>query len=328
MLSLVRAGASIMTITTANDDSEVAARLSEMRGVRGVEGMDALNRSSEGETIVTVQNGDKRTSVFRTTKQKTAILSHLINTGTASCVEHVSISPPHILMRLMGRHVDDAIDRIAHDFGGREARSSSVAENVNESGVLVSFTPMPLNTYVHTRDLHKRALLIDKPFGQLMAFLRSSAQEYLGIATGSADWNETELSIFDAAGQYDLHYNRLVTALAGLDAGLVTDEKWEIERTLAMRRSEIYTVRFYTPLPPSDVKKIAMALEYVDDGSRVVDIDVRADGKKIDWSSERRKGAGEVRAEIGREHRSRLLARLPAEARAKLLSLDAQIEKA
>lgn len=329
MLSLVRSGASILKIAADDADSDILNALAAMHGIRSEESLDVLNRSGEGDTVVilTTEDESKRKKVFRTTIPTSEILCEIINKGCASCVKRVELAPPHIIMRLMGKHVDAAIDRVAHDFNARDAKSANIASNVMERGVLVSFTPMPLNTFVHSRALHKRALLIDKPFGQLMAFLRATAQEYLGIATGSPDWNEIEMTIFDASGQYNLHYNRLITALSGLDAGLVTDEKWALERTLALRRSEIYTVRFYTPLPPSDVKKIAMALEYIDDGPRVVDIDVHFEGKKIDWSSERHQGAGDVRADIGREHRSRLLERLPGEARAKLLSLDAQIER-
>ncbi|MDR1943360.1 MAG: hypothetical protein LBQ19_00910, partial [Synergistaceae bacterium] len=76
-----------------------------------------------------------------------------------------------------------------------------------------------------------------------------------------------------------------------------------------------------------DVKRIALALEYDDDGRRVVDFDVYFDQKKIGWSSELKQNRGLTRSEIGVLHRKRVLSSLPAEAKAILNKYDSQIDK-
>ena len=116
-------------------------------------------------------------------------------------------------------------------------------QNLDERSVLLNFTSEPLNKVVTVKDFYKRALLIDKPYGQLLTFIRAKAQEYLSIAMGSPDWNEMAITIFDAMDQFNLHYQRLITVLQGLDIAIVTGESWEPEYTIAMLKSEVYQVR-------------------------------------------------------------------------------------
>ncbi|MDL2264566.1 hypothetical protein LJC31_07940 [Synergistaceae bacterium OttesenSCG-928-I11] len=327
MLSLVRSGPTIVTISATAHPNELIKAIENNSFVRNNNPMEAYNNAGEGDTLIffSAECSDE-VSTYQTTLPTSAILCDIINKNLAGGIQRIRVTPPNIVMRLLG-DLDRAIDRIAKDFKAQEAIREGLMQNLDEQSVLVNFTTLPLNKLVPIDGFYKRALLIDKPYGQLMTFLRAKAQEYMSIALGSPDWNEIEITLFDAMDQFDLHYNRLITALQGLDIGIVTGESWVPEYTIALRKSEVYQVRFYTPLPPQEIKRVAMGLEYDDQGRRVVDFDVYFNKKKIGWATERASNPGMARDGIGVLHRRRLLSKLPAEAKAVMLNLDKKIDK-
>lgn len=326
MLSLVRTGSTIITISAEDDSEGLLEAIRRISYARTTSPMDSYNAAGEGDTLIFFSaECDDKILTLQTAVPPAALLCDIINRNLAGKIRRIRISPPNILMRLMG-NMDKAIDQIALDLKAQEAMRGGLMQNLDEPSVLLSFTSSPLNQLVRTEEFYKRALLIDKPFGPLLTFLRSKAQEYLNISLGSPDWNEVSITLFDAMDQFSLHYQRLVTVLQGLDLGVIVSENWESEYTVALRKSEIYRVKTLTPLPPQELKKIAMGLEYDDEGRRVVDLDVYYEGKKISWASEY-KVHQRPRDEIGVMHRRRLLSKLPAEAKGVLLRMDAQIDK-
>ena len=326
MLSLVRSGVTVINICAKGQPEELLKAIESMASPRSTSPMESYNNSGEEDTLIFVSSeGSRGMLTYQTVERASEILCLIINKRLADKIERVRITPPNIIMRLLG-DPDRAIDQIAADFKARETETGNLMQNQDEEAVLVNFTSEPLNQVVKTEDFHRRALLIDKPYGQLLTFLRARAQEYLNMAMGSPDWNEIAITLFDAMDQYNLHYQRLVTVLQGLDVGIVVSESWEPEYTVAMRKSEVYQVRLITPLPPQAIKGIAMGLEYDEEGRRVVDLDVYDKKRKIGWASE--KGIhGGSRADIGLMHRNSLLDSLPPEAKAVLLNFDLRINK-
>lgn len=326
MLSLVRTGPTILTISAAERPGELIDAIKRISYTRMTPPLESYNNAGEGDTLIFFSSEcTEEIGTYQTSVPPTTVLCNIINGNLAEGIRRVRVTPPNIVMRLMG-DVDRAIDQIALDLRAREAKSGGLMHNLDESAVLVNFTAAPLNQLVRIGDFYPRALLIDKPFGQLLAFLRAKAQEYLNTALGGPDWNEVSITLFDAMEQFNLHYQRLITVIQGLDLGIVIGESWEPEYTIALRKSDVYQVRILTPLPQQEIKKITMALEYDDDGRRVADFDVYHDGRKINWSTERKLHGGS-RDEIGVMHRRRLLARLPAEAKTVLLGMDKRIDK-
>lgn len=327
MLSLVRSGPTIITISATAHPKELIGAIENISFVRTANPMEAYDNAGEGDTLIffSTECSDE-IMTYQTTIPTSAILCDIINKNLAGGIHRIRVTPPNIVMRLMG-DMDRAIDQIAKDFKAEDAIREGLMQNLDEQSVLLNFTSQPLNKLVPLNGFYKRALLIDKPYGQLMTFLRAKAQEYLSIALGSPDWNEMEITLFDAMNQFDLHYNRLITVLQGMDVGVVTGESWVPEYTIALRKSEVYQVRLYTPLPPQEIKRVAMGLEYDDFGRRIVDFDVYYGKKKIGWASERASNPDMTRDQIGVLHRRRLLSKLPAEAKAVLLNLDRKIDK-
>ncbi|MDR1917091.1 MAG: hypothetical protein LBQ58_11015 [Synergistaceae bacterium] len=328
MLSLVRSGPTILKIRASGDAAELIDAITNMSSERDDSDLNrSYNLAGEGDTLIFIDSGNSDDlHHYQTSSASSAVLCDLINRKLAGSIQHVSMTPPNIVMRLIG-NLDAAIDQIAADFKARETTSAYLIQNIDESSVLVNFTAEPINRAVPYAMMHKRALLIDKPYGPLVVFLRAKAQEYLNLAMGSPDWNEIEITMFDAMDQFNLHYNRLITVLQGLDIGIVIGEAWVPEYTIAMRKSEVYQVRLLTPISAQEIKRMALALEYDDDGRRVVDFDVYFKKRKLGWSSELKQNKGYTRDEIGVLHRKRLLSSLPAEAKAMLQKLDLQIDK-
>jgi hypothetical protein len=288
------------------------------------------DQAGEGDTLVILETFGKsdhaEAAIYQTRKPAAVILGDIINRGFSDAIDKVKVTPPNIVMRLLG-NMDAAIDQIAKDFKARETTKTELLSNFDESAALVYFTNEPLNKIVQVFLFHDRALLIDKPYGQLLAFLRARAQEYLNISLGKPDWNEIEITIFDAMDQFNLHYQRLITVLQGLDVGVMVGEDWVPEYTVALRKSEVYQIRLLTPLSPREIKRIALALEYDLDGRRLADFDVYANKKKIGWATEKELNRGYARDDIGVLHRRRLMSSLPAEAKAVLLKLDEKIDR-
>lgn len=326
MLSLVRTGPTIITISAIEHPQELIRSLESISFTRTTGPLESYNHVGEGDTLIFFSSEcSDEIHTYQTTTPPSAVLCSIINKRLADKIQRVRVTPPNIVMRLLG-DLDRAIDQIARDFKAQEALREGLMQHLDEKAVLLNFTTAPLNRVVRLEDFYKRALLIDKPYGQLLTFLRARAQEYLNVAMGSPDWNEIAITMFDAMDQFNLHYQRLITVLQGLDAGIVIGESGEPEYTIAMMKSEVYQVKFLTPLPPQQIKQIAMGLEYDDDGRRVVDFDVYYGNKKIGWSTEHRYHK-KSRPEIGLLHRKRVLSELPAEARAVLAKMDRQIDR-
>ncbi|MDR0652922.1 MAG: hypothetical protein LBG12_06400 [Synergistaceae bacterium] len=331
MMSLVRSGPIIINLhVPAEGGEDLIGYLKNISFKPSSNLLESYDHAGEGETLVVLETFDSgkisETSIYQSTKAAAHILSDIINKGFAEAIDKVKVTPSNIVMRLLG-NMDAAIDQIAADFKARETTKNELVSNIDESSVLVNFTSEPLNKLVPVFMFHKRALCIDKPYGQLLAFLRAKAQEYLNISLGKPDWNEIEITIFDAMDQFNLHYQRLITVLQGLDVGVMVGEDWITEYTVALRKSEVYQIRLLTPLSPREIKRIALALEYDLDGRRLADFDVYVNKKKIGWATEKELNRGYARDDIGVLHRRRLMSSLPAEAKAVLLKLDEKIDR-
>lgn len=327
MMSLVRNGPTIISVSTQNDKNILLNYIGSISLNPSRDIAESYDNAGEGDTLVIFDKDDTDgVSVYQSTMATSQILCELINRDLSMNIKEIHVTPPNIVMRMLG-NIDAAIDQIAKDFKAVETSKALLISNLDEPAVLVNFTSEPLNKIVPLLSFHKRALLIAKPYGQLLAFLRARAEEYLNIAMGRPDWNEIEITLFDAMDQFNLHYKRLIAVLQGLDVGVVVGEDWIAEYTVALRKSEVYQIRLLTPLSPREIKRIALALEYDMDGRRVVDFDVYVDKKKIGWATEREMNKGYTRADIGVLHRRRLMSSLPAEAKAVLMKFDEEIDR-
>jgi hypothetical protein len=65
--------------------------------------------------------------------------------------------------------------------------------------------------------------------------------------------------------------------------GLILGETWGKDTASMYQSVGIYRVRLFTFLDPIEFKKILTGLEYMEDGKRIVDMDLYTQKKKIHW---------------------------------------------
>ena len=72
---------------------------------------------------------------------------------------------------------------------------------------------------------------------------------------------------------------------------------------------------------------MSLALEYREDGTRCVDLDVFAGGKKIPWTRDRGTSRSGSRNELALEYREDLFRRLSPEALEQMRRLDGEMDR-
>ncbi|MCX7829200.1 MAG: hypothetical protein N2315_08420 [Thermanaerothrix sp.] len=289
MLSLVRGGPKVLVVETTASDGRIA-ELEEFMEARCVpwqqDPLSAVESATEEATlIIFMASGDKPVlKVYSTHTPPEELLCHLINSRLCEAVDNVCTAPGTAVMRLMG-DLGRAVERIAKDLGGEVVQRPHALACPTGTRTIIYFTQSPLNRPLRMEELHPSAVLVERPCSEVLGRLKDNAMDYLSIAMGTPDWNQVEIKIYDAAGRYDLHYQRLMGAIEGVDAGLVLSEAWGRDQAFILMSVPVYVVSLFTPLPPSEVKELCMALEYSPSGDRWVDLDVIHRGKKVSWTS-------------------------------------------
>ncbi|EHM10583.1 hypothetical protein TheveDRAFT_1465 [Thermanaerovibrio velox DSM 12556] len=280
--------------------------------------------TEESTLIIFMASGDKPAmKVYSTNTPPEDLLCHLINSRLCEAVDNVCTAPGTAVMRLLG-DVDKAAARIAKDLGGELVdRPHALACPVG-TRTIIYFTQSPLNRPLRMEELHPLAVMVERPCSEVLGRLKENAMDYLSMAMGTPDWNHVEIKIYDAAGRYDLHYQRLMGAIEGLDAGLVLSEAWGRDQAFILMSVPVYVVSLFTPLPPSEVKEICTALEYSPKGDRWVDLDVIHQGKKVSWTS-MGQGKGDTRDSLGLSLREKLLPRMSPQGLKRLMEAESKL---
>ena len=329
MLSLVRGGPKILMIETTSLDPRLEERVSRMGTPFDAPPGEAVDLAGEEATLIFLflsGEGQGQIKVLSTPEPPETVLCDLVNQRLTDRVDHVCTAPGLVVMRLLG-DLDGTIPKIREEMQAHRSERGSLLRCAEDAGTVVYFTTQPLNRPLRPEDFHPEAMVVDAPYSTVLAHLRGKAMDYLAMALGTPDWNDMEIRIYDAEDRYPLQYRRLMTAVEGLDLGVVLGEAWGKDQAMLLMSVSVYRVRLFTPLPPEEVKKVALALEYRDDGSRCVDLDVFAGGKKVPWTRDRGSSRSGSRNELALEYREDLFRRLSPEAREQMRRLDGEMDR-
>lgn len=252
--------------------------------------MEAFSRATEGETIVLLTS--VHADVRRKSEEKNAliikespsvILSELLNDRMSSFVYHSRIVSRTIIMRTMG-NMEKVFQELQEDFGGKEG---SIMEFINsnlERGVIVALTDKSLNRQVNLGDIYmEKCLHVNANYFTIFKELRANALKYLNTGLGNKVWYEMDIRIYDMYAHFQLHFERLMQVLTEFEMGIVLGSTWSKDYPKMLLAVDVYSVRFFTFYEPKYIKKILMSMEYVDDGTRIVDYDLYMGRKKISW---------------------------------------------
>lgn len=237
------------------------------------------------------------------------VLCQLINGKQTALVNKTRIAPRIIMVRAMGE-LESVIQEIHKDHGGSFGPFLILLDSGKEKGTVVAITDKPLHRNIGVGDLYEKCLYIDQHFFTLFKNLRLHALKYLNKGIDNKDWYELEVRIYDRYSAYDLHYKRLADLFDFLELGIILGESWAKDYPRFMMSVGVYRLRFFTFLDPKHIKKMLVGMEYLEDGTRIVDFDVYYQRKKMDWSDALQEGDPRSRHLLGLKYREYIHSRL------------------
>lgn len=252
------------------------------------------------------------------------ILSSLFNEKKYDFISKIRIAPRIIVMKTFG-DILKVINEVRNDYKGIEGSFESLLEE-NNNGTVITFTESNINKPLSLENIHEKALYVNKKFPELIKDLKIHDLKYLNIGLDKKDWYELKIKIYDSYGEYSLHYKRLIKVIEELDLGIVLGERWGTDTALVFLSVEVYSIRFFTFYDPEYVKKILLGLEHLEDGTRIVDIDLFHKKKKIHWSDLRER-KGRTRMDLSSIYRQGIFSKLNTEIIEELLEFEREIVK-
>ncbi len=293
----------------------------------------AINKANENYTMLFISEEMKDVVDKESIKQilivkedTDVLLCHLLKMDTKGLINDIRTAPRILLMRIVG-DPDIVMNQIQMDLGGELGSFMEMLESGNEFTTLVSLTEKPLSGRMGTGDLFGKTLKLEGNHYKFVKELRMHALKYLNVGIGNKDWNEIEIRIFDRYSAYKLHYDRLIELFENLELGIVLGESWSKDYPRLFMSVEVYRVRFFTFHDPKYIKKLLLGMEYLEDGTRIVDYDVYFNQKKMDWTDVLEKKDPRARNLSGLKYRQEIFSRLSSKDAEVFLELEKEIFK-
>lgn len=289
----------------------------------------AFEKSTENTTIVFLTH--KRKDIIKPRdvedvlfleNQAESILCKIISDDKYDIVSSARMAPRTIIMKTFG-NTDKVINQIVNDYSSQVGNFNEMLEN-NNKGTIVAFTQKHLNEPINLSDLHERAIFIDKDYPSVMRKLKIHDLKYLNIGFDNKDWYELTIKIYDSYGEYMLHYQRLLKILEHLELGFILGEAWGKDAATVFLSVGVYRIRFFTYYEPKDIKKILLGLEYLEDGTRIVDLDLYHKRRKVYWTDVMKKNMKDKEA-LSRGYREEIFSKLNEKVKEEVFEMEKQI---
>ncbi len=241
------------------------------------------------------------------------ILSEVINHDKSHLVDYSRLAPRIVLMKVIGE-VQNVLSAVREDMGGYVESRDKIMDTHN-CGTIIFFTNEILTKALSLDDFHKQALYLDIPENEVLKSLWIHGLKYLNSGMEDKNWHEMTIKIYDSYGRYDLHYRRLLHVIEKMELGLILGESWGTDAATIFYAVDVYKLRLFTLKDPKQIKRILVGLEYLEDGTRVVDYDLFHKRKKIHWDCIREPGIDKpkYKEDVARFHRNRVYRRFSQE---------------
>lgn len=289
MISLVRNGSRSIYITT----KKIELLINFLKSHFNAQEIDIKviqDRSREYQTVLFISDellsqDEKEESIrsFLILEEPVIVLSELITNNVCNMIDTIQPGANFIIMRATG-DLEKIIYAIQRDLGGEIISYDQYIKNDNSDYTIIGLTEKPISKGIVFSDFNENFLMIRGEYGKIKREIRMQALRYLNIGIDNQDWNEIEIRIYDQYGAYNLHYDRLMEVFDDLDIGLVLGESWSKDYPKALLAVQVYSVRFFTFKNPNDLKRILFGLEYLADGTRIVDYDLYYKKDKLPWN--------------------------------------------
>lgn len=332
MFSLVRTGPKILIVTSQQIESFTAVLINTFSGIESTF-ENAIISAKEGYTIVLLTQKSKATltfedidSVIYIREDADSLLCQLFSPEYQPLIEKVRLAPRLLILRAVG-DMDLTLSQLQKDIGGSVEEFFEILRTGNSETTVVALTDKALNRTLSPSDINKTALRLEGRYFSFYKALKMHALKCLNAGIGNRDWNEIEIRIFDRYSAYELHYNRLIELFESLELGLVLGESWSKDYPRLFMSVEVYRIRFFTFHHPKSIKRLLLGLEYLADGTRIVDYDVYFKSKKIDWTEVAEKDEPAVRHLIGLKMRADIFDKMSASDAEALKELETAVLK-
>jgi len=329
MLSLIRSGPKIL-IMESGVTERLKQYLEEYFTTSECTLDQAFEESSEEYTIILVVEKlkeivhvDDIKNILLINEDSDMILCSLHNDGKSNLVNHTRVAPRILIMRALG-DIEKVIEEINKDHIATSGSFLEMVDNHNSNGTILALTEQPLNKKLSINDLYEKTLFIEEKYSPLRRNIRIHGLKYLNEGLGNKDWYELEIKIYDKYEEYMLHYQRLLKVIEFLELGIILGESWGQDTALIFKTVGIYRIRFFTFYEPEAIKKYLIGLEYLDDGTRVVDYDVFYKRKKIYWSDIRENNLKD-KSSISKKYRQLIFEKLDKNQLAQISEIERRI---
>ncbi|WP_326907904.1 hypothetical protein [Sedimentibacter sp. MB31-C6] len=251
------------------------------------------------------------------------ILSSIINSHACALIHKIDMGPTSIVMRIPGNE-QKLIGKLKVLFDGKEVDLVDGIGLGEKDDTILIFTNKVLSGPI--TDVLATKLLIPQSAIVVQERLRLEGLRLITQSLDDSQWYELRINIYDSYGKYEENYDRLMFILSKLEIGMVLGESWTKDYAVMLYSVLTYQVRLFTFFTPQEVKRILMALEYTNDGKRLVDFDLYYKNKKVYWSDVHRTKKGKNKLEEVKEYRQSLYEKLKLEDIKILEEMDKELE--
>ena len=314
------------------DPKVFAQNLSEKTEVRRLDFEAAVKLAAEESVIVFLsdhQNGSFKVEdsdlILYLPLNSTALLAMILNEAQLSqSVEKLTAGPGQLVMRIP-KAGEKVIEEIIEHYQAREVSILEGIDSGSTDSTIISFTEQPIKSRLKSLQKVKDNILVKKESTLVFEELRRDAVRYITHALEDNQWSELKINIYDSNELYDLEYQRLMTILSDLEAGIILGESWTKDHAFALFSITAYQVRLFTFLEPLEIKKILFAFEYSSQGERLVDYDLFNKSKKINWSEILNDNQRHDRKKLAFKYRKEIMAELSESAKNNYFELEKEI---
>ncbi|MDD3839990.1 MAG: hypothetical protein PHP06_05385 [Clostridia bacterium] len=251
------------------------------------------------------------------------VLTSLFNNNLVDKVSDVNLAPGSIVLRVVGDG-SPVIQKLKNEYSATLLGWRDAIEQGEADDTIISLSNKPINKALHYNDIIRPNLLINMPVYSLYRELRHQGLRFITENLDNKQWYEVRINIYDAAGFYKEHYERIIHVLSALDAGMILGESWTRDHALTLFSVMAYQIRLFTLLKPEEIKRILMALECSSNGERFVDFDLYYRNRKI---SKNDKKVKVLNKKPRMEYRKELFDKLSDKTVNKLLKIEDYIAK-